>query len=163
MKRAILTFLCLVAANSAIAQSDEPIFSDGDWLAYKGSSNLSLITANKEETTGFGLICGISTEKCSWSVLGAPGLCKLGDKVPVLISGTGGVGGIATEMTCSLSDEEGTGFELRDFDAITGLVSASDQIQLATPTDSGIVTVEYPTKGYLRATVKLQRVHPPKK
>lgn len=163
MKRVLFAVLGVAVASAAFAQSDDPLFSEGDWSAYKGSSNLSLLTANKEETTGFGMVCGISSEKCSWSVIGAAGLCKVGEKVPVLVAGTGGVGGIASEMGCSVSDEDGTVFELRDFDAITGLVSASDHIQLATPTDAGIVTVEYPTKGYLRATVKLQRLHPPKK
>lgn len=147
----------------AAAESGDPIFNEGDWSAYKGDTNLTILTTDKGEHSGFGMVCGIESEKCSWSVLGGPGLCKVGDKTPILFAGTG-IGGISSEMTCSMSDDEASIFEIRDFDEITAIVSGSDRVQIATPTESdGIVVVEYPTRGYVRAATKLQRIHPSKK
>ncbi|HDS1550707.1 TPA: hypothetical protein QEK98_002962 [Stenotrophomonas maltophilia] len=162
MKRLLIGALAMIPL-CATAGPDDPIFTEGDWSAYKGDKNLTILTTDKKEGSGLGMVCGIESEKCSWSVLAAPGLCKVGDKTPILFTGAG-IGGIASEMACAMSDDEATMFEIREFDEITAIVSGSDHVQIATPTESdGIVIVEYPTRGYVRAATKLQRAHPPKK
>jgi hypothetical protein len=160
MNKGIFFATAALAAAPAFAQDDVPAFKDGDWSGYITKTHVALVAVN-EVGTQFGLVCDIKTDECAWGLMAQPDLCVVGTKVPVLLSGS--QGGIASELACDSNDSEAAVLVFQGFDEITGLVSGSENTELAVPGDGRIVVTSFPTSGYMKALAKLQRLHPAQK
>lgn len=156
MRKVLWAGAMVLAPLCAIAAPGDPAFNEGDWSAYDGQNNVSVLTTDKSESTGLGLVCSKSTDICSWNIMGAPDACRPGHRTPILLLGEG-VAAVGSEMACDIVDPEASSFELKDTDAITGLVTASEKVTVAIPTDSGFDLVEFKTRGFAKALVKAHR------
>lgn len=150
-----LGLLAIPLLGFASKDEDNILFNEGDWSAYRGDRTISLIT-NSKEMIGLLAGCRDESDECSWMIVAIPDICQPGSKFPALVHGA--TGGFATQLTCNSNDSEASTFVIDDFNTVTDIVKASDFIQIAVPVEGRIDVIEFPTKGYVKAAVKFDRV-----
>lgn len=161
MKRLLMAALALLPLCAAAGPGD-PLFSEGDWSVYDGSNNLSVLTVDTKDSSGFGFVCSKTTSICSWNLMKGPGQCKPGNRTPILILGEGVIA-MASEMACDKVDPDVSSFEISGTDEITGLVTSAEKVSISIPTSESFEIVEFPTRGFARAVSRANREAPSKK
>ncbi|WP_288432766.1 hypothetical protein [uncultured Stenotrophomonas sp.] len=163
MKSMLFALVLAVAASPATAEEQgAPLFTEGDWSVFKGDKNFAVATVAKGDRAGLALTCAIDSEVCSWALMYEPRQCEGKSRMPVILRSNNGIQ-MASEMSCSLDDRDLTGFELRGTDSISSFVRDSDSIQIAADNGTSLEVLDFPTKGYLKATERLHSLYPPKK
>lgn len=150
----LIALMTLPLLASAAKKDSNILFDEGDWSAYKGEKSISLITS--AGGLGFLSVCTDTTNGCVWAILTQPDFCVVGSKLPVLVYGQ--AGGHSAELTCRSNDDSGSLLVFNNFQTISSIVGTSNSVQVAVPVVDRIDVVEFNTKGYQLAAVKLQRV-----